>query len=331
MSFRQAGSTMKPLVYLTAMRLGLSLDSPVLDAPVSLPDRGRTKQVSNYDGLFKGEIPLRLALAESRNAATVRLAELVGIPAVVATAHELGIHSELAPYVTTALGASEVTLLELANVYRTFASGARAEPWILRGVLARDGSALYTRPGPQPRPLDDPALPLIQEGLRGTVRLPGATGRSLSALPFAVMGKTGTTNDYRDALFVGSTFGPGGVTMAVRIGFDDNRSLGEGETGGRTALPVFREALTRGYATGALGSVPEFPAQLERGIDLYLTASADAHPTGDGLGGSSAATDSSDSLGAAGVDAVPLPLGQPGTPAARAPDPAAPASSPITR
>ena len=275
MSFRQAGSTMKPVVYFTALRSGLSLDTPVLDSPVWLQmGRGRpAKEISNYDGVFKGAISLRRALAESRNAATVHLARLVGLPAVVRTAHELGIRSSLPPYLTTALGAADVTLMELSNVYRTFAAGTRAEPWILRGVLSRDGRTLFARRG-SAVPLDDPALPLIQEALRGTIRLPGGTGRSLSSLPFAVFGKTGTTNDYRDALFVGSTFGPGGVTMAVRIGFDDNRSLGEGETGGRTALPVFREALARAYASGLLGVPPRFPQELEHDIDKYLVAAA---------------------------------------------------------
>jgi penicillin-binding protein 1A len=276
MSRRQAGSTMKPLVYFTALRLGMTLDSPVLDEPVWLKmGYGRPpKQVSNYDGTFKGMVSLRRALAESRNAATVRLAAAVGVPAIVETAHELGIHSELQPYITTALGASEVTLLELANVYRGFASGRHAEPWIVRSVRGRDGSVLYSRHAPRAQPLGGPALPLIQEALRGTIRLPSATGRALASLPFAVMGKTGTTNDFRDALFVGTTYGPAGITVAVRIGFDDNRSLGEGETGGRAALPVFREVVTRAYTGGVLGEPPAFPEALERGIDRYLAARA---------------------------------------------------------
>ncbi|HXY40833.1 MAG TPA: transglycosylase domain-containing protein [Vicinamibacteria bacterium] len=274
-SYRQAGSTMKPLVYLAALRQGLTLDSTVVDEPVWLPlGGGRAKRISNYDGVFKGRVSLRRALAESRNAATMRLAEMVGVPTIVTTAHELGIKSALAPYLTTALGASDVNLLELANVYRTFASGRRAEPWIVRAVLARDGLVLYERPEAKLRPLDDPALPLIQEALRGNVRLPGATGHSLASLPFAVMGKTGTTNDFRDALYVGSTFGPGGITMAVRIGFDDNRTLGERETGGRTALPVFRQAVSRAYANGVLGAPPVFPEAIEHGIDAYLLACA---------------------------------------------------------
>jgi penicillin-binding protein 1A len=84
------------------------------------------------------------------------------------------------------------------------------------------------------------------------------------------MGKTGTTSDYRDALFVGSTYGPQGITVAVRIGFDDNRSLGRGETGGRAALPIFREILLRVYQRGLVGPIPQFPREIEDGIDAYL-------------------------------------------------------------
>jgi membrane peptidoglycan carboxypeptidase len=84
------------------------------------------------------------------------------------------------------------------------------------------------------------------------------------------MGKTGTTNEFRDALFVGSTFGPEGITVAVRIGFDDNRSLGSGETGGRVALPVFREVVLRAYSEKLLGPVPRFSAEMEQHISVFL-------------------------------------------------------------
>jgi membrane carboxypeptidase/penicillin-binding protein len=84
------------------------------------------------------------------------------------------------------------------------------------------------------------------------------------------MGKTGTTNDFRDALFVGSTYGPEGITIAVRIGFDDNRSLGPKETGGKVALPVFKEITLRVYRERLAGPVPEFPAQMEQSINNYL-------------------------------------------------------------
>jgi membrane carboxypeptidase/penicillin-binding protein len=84
------------------------------------------------------------------------------------------------------------------------------------------------------------------------------------------MGKTGTTNEFRDALFIGSTYGPEGITIAVRIGFDDNRSLGPKETGGRVALPVFKEIMLRVYRENLAGPVPEFPAQMEQNINAYL-------------------------------------------------------------
>jgi penicillin-binding protein 1A len=120
--------------------------------------------------------------------------------------------------------------------------------------------------------VDGGALSLIQEGLRGVVRIPGGTAHALDSggLPFAVMGKTGTTNEFRDALFVGSTYGPEGITVAVRIGFDDNRSLGAQETGGRVALPVFREIVLGAYAKKLVGPAPRFPAEMEQRIDVYL-------------------------------------------------------------
>ena len=98
------------------------------------------------------------------------------------------------------------------------------------------------------------------------------TAHALDArtFPIPVMGKTGTTNDYRDALFVGSTYGPDGITVAVRIGFDDNRSLGAMETGGRAALPVFREVMLKTYQAKLVGPVPSFPADMEQNIEAYL-------------------------------------------------------------
>jgi len=112
----------------------------------------------------------------------------------------------------------------------------------------------------------------IQEGLRGVVRLPSGTAHALdgSDFPIPVMGKTGTTSDFRDALFVGSTYGPQGITVAVRIGFDDNRALGRKETGGRAALPIFREIMLRVYKDKLVGPVPQFPREIEDRIDAYL-------------------------------------------------------------
>lgn len=102
--------------------------------------------------------------------------------------------------------------------------------------------------------------------------MPTGTAHALDSrgFPIAVMGKTGTTNEFRDALFVGSTYGADGITVAVRIGFDDNRSLGSKETGGRLALPVFQELMLNVYRSGIVGPVPAFPDQMEERITAYL-------------------------------------------------------------
>jgi penicillin-binding protein 1A len=275
-SLRQPGSAMKPIVYLAAFRQGdFTLETLVPDEPISVPT-GRAsppKWISNYDGLFKGLIPIREALAESRNAVAIWLTAQVGIDRVLRTARGLGVETRLQRYATTALGASEVNLLELATAYRAIASGIDARPHVIRQIVLGSGDVV---PGTQHAPvrvaLGDGALALIQEGLRGVVRIPTGTAHVLDshAFPIAVMGKTGTTSDFKDALFVGSTYGSGGITVAVRIGFDDSRSLGSKETGGRVALPVFQEVMLRTYADRIAGPAPSFPAQMERHITQYL-------------------------------------------------------------
>jgi penicillin-binding protein 1A len=274
-SLRQPGSAMKPFVYLAAFRRGdFSLETLVPDEPISVPD-SRTREpkwIANYDGRFKGLIPIREALAESRNAVAIWITNEIGIDTVLQASRRLGVQTRLHRYLVTALGASEVNLLELATAYRTMASGILAEPYVIRQIVRRSGDVLPGGQLPPTRVFDDGSLALIQEGLRGVVRLPTGTAHALDVrgFPIAVMGKTGTTNEFRDALFVGSTYGMDGITVAVRIGFDDNRSLGPRETGGRVALPVFREVMLKAYRDGLVGPVPAFPEQIERRITHYL-------------------------------------------------------------
>jgi penicillin-binding protein 1A len=278
-SLRQPGSAMKPIVYLAAFRHGdFTLETLVPDEPISVPT-GRAsppKWISNYDGRFKGLIPIREALAESRNAVAIWITAQVGIDSVLRTARSLGVQTRLQRYATTALGASEVSLLELATAYRTIASGVVAQPYVIRQIVVGSGDAIpggrhtSTRVG-----VDAGALALIQEGLRGVVRIPTGTAHALDsrAFPIAVMGKTGTTTDFKDALFIGSTYGADGVTVAVRIGFDDSRSLGSKETGGRVALPVFQDVMLPMYRDRIAGPAPPFPAQMEQHITRYLQGS----------------------------------------------------------
>jgi penicillin-binding protein 1A len=276
-SIRQPGSAMKPIVYLAAFRQGaFDLDTLVPDEPISVVvARNRPlKWISNFDGEFKGMMPARQALAESRNAVAVWLAEQVGMASVLKTAHDLGIRTRLQPYPTTALGASEVSLLELANAFRMMASGVPADPHVIDRIEHTRGEVVYRYASPCcARTTADPGLSMIQEGLRGVVRIPSGTAHALDSrvFPIPVMGKTGTTNDYRDALFVGSTYGPDGITVAVRIGFDDNRTLGRQETGGRAALPVFREIMLKIYQQMLVGPAPPFPVDMEKSIDAYLS------------------------------------------------------------
>jgi len=278
-SLRQPGSAMKPIVYLAAFQRGLALDTLVPDEPISVPNgvSHALKSISNYDGRFKGLMPVRQALAESRNAVAIWIAGEIGIDSVLRTSQSLGVRTTLGRYPATALGASEMNLLELATAYRTMASGIVAEPYLIRALARGSGRVLpVSRPDPSPAAIDAAALALIQEGLRGVVRLPTGTAHALasSAFPIAIMGKTGTTNEFRDAIFVGSTYGPGGITVGVRIGFDDNRSLGPRETGGALALPVFRDVMLGVYVDEILGDAPAFPARMEDRITAALLAPA---------------------------------------------------------
>jgi penicillin-binding protein 1A len=275
-SLRQPGSAMKPVVYLAAFRQGnLDLDTSVPDEPISVvgAQNRPAKWISNFDNQFEGLMPARQALAESRNAVAVWIAEQVGIDSILETAEEMGIRTKLRPYLTTAIGASEVTLLEIANAYRFMASGIHVEPHVIDKIEHAGGEVVYSYQLPCcSLNENNPGLAMIQEGLRGVVRIPAGTAHALDtqAFPIPVMGKTGTTNNYRDALFIGSTYGPDGITVAVRIGFDDNRSLGAQETGARTALPVFREIMLKTYQEKLVGPVPPFPADMEKSIDAYL-------------------------------------------------------------
>ena len=300
-SLRQAGSAWKPMVYLAAFGAGLTLDTTVPDEPIAVPmgaDRP-VKWIANYDNEFKGPIPMRQALAESRNTVAVWITRQIGLDRVIGTSRTLGIRTPQQPYITTALGASEVRLLELAGAYRAMASGILVEPYIIDRVTGVAGDVLYEAI-PIVLELKSSHLNLIQEGLRGVVRIPGGTAHALDGrdFPIPVMGKTGTTSDFRDALFVGSTYGPHGITVAVRIGFDDNRTLGDKETGGRTALPIFREIMLLTYQQELVGSAPSFPREIEDRIDQYLR-----RPSGQSILGLAGSRGESIAAGSSGVRA----------------------------
>src|SRR5207237_10926084 len=138
------------------------------------------KAICNYDGEFKGPIPLRLPLAESRNAVAIWITKQIGIGSILRAAQEVGIESRLQPYPTTSLGASEVNLLELANAYRTIACGSFNTPHVIRQV-SRGATLVATAFAEQtiPESVNSTAIPLLQEALRGVVRIPTGPGPRL--------------------------------------------------------------------------------------------------------------------------------------------------------
>ena len=244
---------MKPIVYLAAFRHGdFTLETLVPDEPISVPNGQRDasemdlelrRPLQGPDSRSGKRSPNRETRSRFGSRSRLGSTPSCGRRAVSAC------RRRCSAIATTALGASEVNLLELATAYRTIASGVLAQPYVIRQIVRDSGDVV---PHDEPlesscRRVDDGALALIQEGLRGVVRIPTGTAHALDsrAFPIAVMGKTGTTNEFRDALFVGSTYGADGITVAVRIGFDDNRSLGPKETGARVALPVFQELMLR--------------------------------------------------------------------------------------
>ncbi len=232
---RQPGSAFKPLVYLAALEAGRTPADLVEDSPLSYTFGGRTWTPENYDGKFRGQITLQQALEESVNVPTIRLAEQVGVNRVIDAAKRLGIQSPLQPNLALALGASDVTLLELTAAYAALANqGVRMEPIVIRYITDGQGR-LVEENIPQGRDAVSPAVAyVLTQMLRGAVERGTAASARVLGRPLA--GKTGTTNDFSNAWFVGYT---PSVTAAVWVGHDRVRSLGHDETGARAALPIW--------------------------------------------------------------------------------------------
>ena len=237
-AMRQVGSTFKPIVYSTAFEKGMTPDSTILDGPISFTDNlGRTWTPGNYDGEFKGQITIRQALTESRNVPTIKVASLVGIKNIVVMARRFGLAGAMDPYLPLALGACEATPLEMASAFTVFPNlGMQAEPYFIRRVedydhLKKEESKPQTRQVLSPEVAQE-MLGLLQEVVQhGTATAAKSLGRPLG-------GKTGTTNDFTDAWFVG--FDPS-ITAAVWVGFDGKKSLGDKQSGAVVALPIWIE------------------------------------------------------------------------------------------
>jgi penicillin-binding protein 1A len=234
---RQCGSAFKPFVYVAALERGLQPSDTIFDGPVLLPDdKGElTYTPLNYERYYEGIVTLRRALEHSLNASAVKLQAMIGGDAVIDVARRLGVKATLAPYASMALGSFEITLVDLAASYAGIANrGQVAEPYLIARVRDHDG-----------KPLDE-RRPVVRQALREDVAyvmvhmlegvIDRGTGAKAAGLPANLAGKTGTTDDYTDAWFVG--FSPR-ITCGVWVGRDMKERIGRRMTGAEAALPTW--------------------------------------------------------------------------------------------
>jgi len=231
---RQPGSAFKPFVYAEAMDSGFSPSSMLIDEPKEYDEGGWSP--TNFDGTYKGPTSLRDALVHSGNVVTVDLLSKVGVGKVVKLAKELGMEGPFTENLTLALGSCSVTPVELASGYSALANGGYAvKPVIILEVSDSSGEVLEKARLVKERAMSEEAAYLVTDMLEDAVKRGTASGVGDIGRPVAA--KTGTTDDYVDAWFAGYTPDLAAVTW---VGYDDNHSLGWGETGARAALPIWK-------------------------------------------------------------------------------------------
>jgi penicillin-binding protein 1A len=236
-SRRQPGSAFKPIIYAAALDWGMSPRTLILDAPYVSernPDDEAWKP-KNYSEKFFGPTLLRTALAESRNVVTVKILKEIGIDYAIGYARKMGIESHLSADLSLALGSSGVSLLEITRAYAVFANGGQlVKPLFVERVLDRNGEVLEEHQ-PEGEPVLSKETCYVMTDLLQAVVQEG-TGWRVKALKRPAAGKTGTTNDLRDAWFMGYT---PGLATGVWVGYDDQTPMGKGETGSRAASPIW--------------------------------------------------------------------------------------------
>jgi penicillin-binding protein 1A len=256
---RQPGSAFKPIIYATAINQGMSPGSVVLDAPVVYEqvEEEKTWKPENYGKRFHGMVSLRDALAHSHNLATVRLLDKVGIKNVIEFARQVGITSPLSADLSLGLGSSSVGLLELTSAYGVFLNqGNRAEPFAIISVTDNAGEVLEQEDVQTQEVLSKETAYLITNMMEDVVQK--GTGQAAKSLGRPIAGKTGTTNEFINAWFIGGT---PNLVAGIFVGFDDRRSLGETESGAHAALPIW---IT--FMKEALRTLPVVPFTIPEGI-----------------------------------------------------------------
>ena len=279
-ALRQPGSSFKPIVYATALDNGYTPSTVVLDAPIEIDTGTGIWAPENYTRKYYGPSTLRFGIEQSRNVMTVRLAQDIGMPLIGEYARRFGIYDSLPPYLSFALGAGETTLLRMVGAYAMFDNGGRKiQPTLIDRIQDRYGHTIYKHDARECRgceagkwesqneptlidkrervldPMTAYQITSIMEGVvqRGTATVVKEVGKPIA-------GKTGTTNDEKDAWFIG--FSPD-LVVGVYLGYDKPRHLGRGATGGVLAAPIVRD-----FMKVALADKPAVPFRVPAGIKL---------------------------------------------------------------
>jgi penicillin-binding protein 1A len=282
-AYRQPGSSFKPFVYAAALDNGYTPSSVVLDAPIRINQGGGQGfwEPKNYSGGYAGPSTLRLGIEKSRNLMTVRLAKDMGMPLVSEYARRFGVYDNLAPYLSMSLGSGETTLLRMVSAYAVLANGGKKiNPSIIDRIQDRYGKTIFrhdqrvceTCNATDWHGQDEPELTDNSEQvldpmtayqttsmLEGVVQ--SGTGQVVRKLNVPIAGKTGTTNDEKDAWFIGYT---PDLVAGVYIGYDNPHSMGHGSTGGSLAAPIFLD-----FMKMALDGKPQVDFRVPRGLQLF--------------------------------------------------------------
>ncbi|MFG1419013.1 penicillin-binding protein 1A [Xanthobacter sp. V0B-10] len=296
-AMRQPGSSFKPIVYSAALDNGYTPSSIVVDAPFELEQAGQaTWRPENYSGKFYGPQTLRFGLEQSRNVMTVRLANDIGMPIISEYAKRFGIYDNMPPMLSMALGAGETTLMRMVGAYAMIANGGRkVTPSLIDRIQDRYGHTIYrhderecrdcdadhwaNQPEPtlidrRPQVLDPMTAYQITSMMEGVIQ--HGTGTALKELGKPIAGKTGTTNEEKDAWFIGFT---PEMVVGVYLGYDRPKPMGKGSTGGLISAPVVRD-----FMKVALAERPAIPFKVPAGIKLVRIDRKSGQRTGSGDG-----------------------------------------------
>jgi len=254
---RQPGSAFKPIIYAAALDKDFTAASIVIDAPITFEGTGVNWKPGNFKNEFNGPTTIRTAVTESRNIVTVKVLQKIGLQYAMEYARQLGVRSNLENNLSIALGSSSVNLLELTSVYSVLANGGiRNEPYFVRRVEDQSGKIIERNEPITNRVMPEDTAFLMNNIMQGVVE--EGTGQYVRALGVPTAGKTGTTNDFVDAWFIGYT---SGVVTGVWVGRDQEEPIGKNETGGHSAAPIWLD-----YMKGVVKSLQVRPFMPPRNI-----------------------------------------------------------------